>query len=87
MSDSTGPTFLQLLNLLWIGAATLFWRLWQRVDDKADKGDMEQRHVDNIGRLDKVIGTVERIDSKVDTLSESVAVLKDRAGINGRHPS
>lgn len=80
--------FLHLLNLLWIGAGTLFWKLWGRIDrvelalnDKATQADMDKRHAEYIGRLDKLIGTMERIDEKVDKMRETAAVLADRAGL------
>jgi hypothetical protein len=84
MAAGNEGNFFHWFDLLWVAAVTAFWKLFAAVNGKADKGDVDGKHIENRANFDKVLGTLGKIDDKVDKLSETVAVLADRAGMNTR---
>ena len=70
------------------GVGTMFIKnIRDDIKGKADKSDVDQKHADNLNQFNKIGVVLDRIDAKIDLMAETVAVLKDRAGMsngNGR---
>jgi hypothetical protein len=94
MANSEGNDFFHLFHLLWGVAAGVFWKLWTIVDKKANQDEVDDKHAQNIERLEEIKDLIreqqkeskeERYSIRVDLsrLNATVAILADRAGLDG----
>lgn len=77
------PSSLNWLHLLWVAAIGAFWKLWGRVEDKSDKSDVDDKHADNIKRLDAIIEKQDDMHEQMTRMRIDISVVKQRLGFLG----